>query len=607
MAVLAPETVKHAGPILHINPPSGSLERSEVTSMSANDLILLNQLLDQRLSEIGQGLTEDQYFEIFSAEQILKDDDLSYDELESGVIDGGGDGGIDAFFFFVNGAPYDEEVDNASLKRNVPLRLVLVQSKTTAGFSETAMDKLISSARDLFDLNRDIKTLEGVYSNALLQGITIFRKTFLALTSKFPQLTFEYAYATKGTEVHPNVRRKVSTLEETIKRFFSPVNFSFNFLTASDLVASARRSPSLASSLRLAENPISTGLEGFVCLVKLSDYYTFITDKAGHLQSHLFEGNVRDYQGKAEVNREIRTTLDSPETEDFWWLNNGVTIICSTANVSGGKILTIEDAEIVNGLQTSREIYNALHGKDLTKEPRNLLVRVIKPQSQESRDRIIKATNSQTPIPAASLRATDKIHRDIEDFLYARGYYYDRRKNYYKNIGKPIKKILSIPFVAQCVMACAMNEPANARARPSSLIKSEEAYKRIFSIDFPLDIYLKCPVIVKSIDEIISNCENADYRRHQNNLRFYVATLWAMQQCKVPRPNLQQIADINLAALDPTSVLPIVADVWSAYSTLGATDQIAKGTELTKRLLETYRAKIIQELKDGKTARKETV
>ncbi len=47
--------------------------------MSTNDLILLNQLLDQRLSEIGSGLPKFEYFELFSAEQVVKDDDLSCD------------------------------------------------------------------------------------------------------------------------------------------------------------------------------------------------------------------------------------------------------------------------------------------------------------------------------------------------------------------------------------------------------------------------------------------------------------------------------------------------------------------------------------------------
>jgi hypothetical protein len=227
--------------------------------MSTNDLVLLNQLLDQRLSEIGQGLAEDEYFEIFSAEQALKDDDLSYEELASGIIDGGGDGGIDSLYLFVNGVPFDEDIDISSLKKNVSLRLVLIQSKTSAGFSETAIEKMISSARDLFDLNKDLKTLTQVYKQGLLDRILRFRSTFLALASKFPSVSFEYAHATKGAEVHPNVGRKVPELEQVIKGFFNPVAFSFVFLTAADLLASARRSPSSATSLRLTENPISLG------------------------------------------------------------------------------------------------------------------------------------------------------------------------------------------------------------------------------------------------------------------------------------------------------------------------------------------------------------
>jgi hypothetical protein len=566
--------------------------------MSTNDLILLNQLLDQRLSEIGQGLAEGEYFDIFSAEQVLKDDDLSYEELASGIIDGGGDGGIDSLYFFVNGVAFDEDIDIASLKKNVSIRLVLIQSKISAGFSETAIEKMISSARDLFDLNKNLKGLAEVYKQDLLDRISRFRGTFLALASKFPSVSFEYAYATKGTEVHPNVRRKVPELEQVIKGFFNPVSFSFTFLTAADLLASARRSPSSTTSLRLAENPISTGQEAFVCLVTLRDYLTFITDDDGHLRSRLFEGNVRDYQGKTEVNVEIRKTLETVASEDFWWLNNGVSVICSNASLSG-KTLTIEDAEIVNGLQSSREIYNSFHGKDLSKEPRNLLVRLLKPQTQESRDRIIKATNSQTPIPAASLRATDKIHRDIEEYLYSKGYFYDRRKNYYKNVGKPIKKIFGIPFVAQSVMACALTDPANARARPSSLIKSEDAYKRIFNSDYPLDVYLKCPIVVQTVQDILKNSGKEDYRKHVNNILFYVAALWVLRQSGVPRPSVQQIVSIDTSKLAADSILPVASDVWDEYMRLGGTDQVAKGIELSKGLLDKYRQQAIEAIKGG--------
>lgn len=571
--------------------------------MSTNDLILLNQLLDQRLSEIGSGLPESEYFELFSAEQVLKDDDLSYDELESGIVDGGGDGGIDSVFFFVNDTLFNDDMDISSLKKNVSLRLVLVQSKATTGFSEDGLNKLQSSARDLFDLNKDLAQLSSVYNADLINRIKAFRETYLALASRFPTVSFQYAYATKATDLHPNVERKVTELKATIESLFKPVTFDFQFLNASRLLALARRSPSQTSSLRLAENPISTGEAGFVCLVALREYLTFITDEDGHVRSHLFEGNVRDYQGKTEVNKEIRATLDSSSVEDFWWLNNGVSIICSDASLSG-KTLTIEDVEIVNGLQTSREIFHALHGKDLTKEPRNLLVRVLRPSDQASRDRIIKATNSQTPIPASSLRATDKIHRDIEEYLYSRGYYYDRRKNYYKNIGKPIRRILTISYVAQAVMACALSDPANARARPSSLLKTEDAYKRIFSSDYPLDLFLKCPVIVRRAEEVLRESGNDEYRAHLNNIRFYVAMLWTLRQIAVPHPSIQAVANIDIATISAETIGAVTGDVMREYKALGATDQVAKGSDLAKRLIERHRVETVAALSARSTAEK---
>ena len=42
------------------------------------------------------------FFEIFSAWEILKDFDLSYEEIDSGNIGLGGDGGIDSIYVFHN-------------------------------------------------------------------------------------------------------------------------------------------------------------------------------------------------------------------------------------------------------------------------------------------------------------------------------------------------------------------------------------------------------------------------------------------------------------------------------------------------------------------------
>ena len=551
--------------------------------MSTNDLVLVRQLVSQSKDEVAPDLSPSEYFEIFAAEQALKDRDLSYDEIEDGIVDGGGDGGIDAVYLFVNNTLCRETVDPEEYKRNVPMELVFVQAKMSDGFSETSMEKFVASARDLLDLNPDTDTLASVYNSDLLEKIGTFRRCYVQLTSKFPKLSIRYYYAALATEVHPNVERKSQYLKDTVEAAFFPVDFSFEFLTAGKLLRLARRTPTSAHQLKLAEAPISTGQNAYVCLVNLGDYFSFIMED-GTLNERIFEGNVRDYQGNTEVNQKIRETLASTPCEDFWWLNNGISVLCTHATVSG-KTLTIENAEVVNGLQTSREIFDVLSTRPEPSDSRSVLVRVIVTDEEESRDRVIRATNSQTAIPSASLRATDKIHRDIEDFLSARGLFYDRRKNYYKNQGKPVRKIISIGFIAQSVLACALGDPANARARPSSLIKRDEDYIRIFNETYPLGVYYTSATLNIRVEDVLRSDECAISRSHWNNIRFYAAMLAAMRLIGSRTPSARKMAEVDVNMATREVLLASILDVWAEYQALGGTDQVAKGTELKTKLL----------------------
>ena len=102
--------------------------------MSNNDLILARQLLEQRRRELAPELSESEYFQLFVSEQALKDHDLSYDEIGQGVVDGGGDGGIDGVFLFANGTLVAEPIEVADFKRGVTIKLVFIQAKTASGF-----------------------------------------------------------------------------------------------------------------------------------------------------------------------------------------------------------------------------------------------------------------------------------------------------------------------------------------------------------------------------------------------------------------------------------------------------------------------------------------
>jgi hypothetical protein len=160
------------------------------------------------------------------------------------------------------------------------------------------------------------------------------------------------------------------------------------------------------------------------------------------------------------------------------------------------------------------------------------------------------------------LRATDKIHRDIEDYLAARGIYYDRRKNYYKNQGKPVKKIVSIPILAQAVLACGLRDPGNARVRPPSLLKKDETYNRIFNEDYPLGLYFKCAALARKVEAVLRSDACSVDRSHWNNLRFYAAMTLALKLTEVPVPSVRNVADIDLNAVTEDMVLECISMAW---------------------------------------------
>jgi AIPR protein len=555
--------------------------------MSSNQQIILDTLLEQKRIELEPTSNSDDFFEFFVTEQLLKDAELSYDEIEQGVVDNGGDGGIDTIYTFVNSDLVQKDTDLIEGKRNSIIEINIIQAKNTMGFGETAVEKFISSALDLFDFTKSIDSLKTVYNADLLQNIDIFRKQYLHLASKFPILKFQYYYVTKGTEIHQNVERKVENLKTTLTRLFDKAEVNFEFITAQKLIELSRREQLQSKDILLTDNPISTQDGGYIAIVPLKNYYNFIVTESGELIKYFFDANIRDYQGKVEVNVAIRETLKTTNPgEDFWWLNNGITITATNATFASKK-LHIEDPQIVNGLQTSFEIYNYFRKNKIDVDTRNVLVRVIKADNEKSRLKVIKATNSQTNIPPASLRATDPIHRDIEDFLLSNGYYYDRRKNYHKNQGKPIKKIISIPFLAQIIMSILHQKPDYARARPSTLIKNNSDYEDIFSTELPISIYLKAVQLHLAVEAALKAFTSpALSRTHIGDIKFHVSMYLCCRLLKKQKASKSDLEKLDMALLTPQLLNEAIETVYLIYDTMGGNNAIAKGKEFVKEVLE---------------------
>jgi hypothetical protein len=520
--------------------------------MTSNDIAILNSILDAKKREYSPEISDSDFFELFIIEQTLKKYDLTNEEIEEGNVGDRGDGQIDGFFSFLNGELLQEDRDVSRIKRDPKFEIFIIQGKTTPSFQERIVERVTATVKNTFDLSTNAGDLR-LYNSQLVEKIELFKKYYKELTVKHPTISITFIYATKGDtdNIHPNVLANADILKTTIKNTFRDGTVEIKFFGSKELIELFNQRKEYTLQIQYHESYISTAANNYIILSNLVDFYKFVTDDAEQLQKHIFDANVRDYQGDVEVNQDIYQTLESIEGDfDFWWLNNGITILATNATIHG-KIITLDNVQIVNGLQTTMEIWKYLNNKhnltDSKDKQRSLLIRIIVTEDAEIRDRIIKATNFQTRIPPPSLRATDPIQRRIETYFLTKDWYYDRRKNYYKNIGKPASRIIDIPLLSQILMAIVLKEPFQARSRPTAIIKSEEDYSKLFNDEISPEIYLLCSKIIKIIESSIRTKFFQHPLSHKASFKFHVAMVLMM---RLTRTKTYSIQDLSLNLQD---------------------------------------------------------
>lgn len=565
--------------------------------MSQNDVILLNTILRQQKTDDS---SQSDLFELFTFEQLLKNFDLSSDEIKSGKTGGGDDGGIDGFFIFLNdNLILEKEINKEEIKKNPTIDLFIIQTTEAKSFSEDVFNKISDTISSIFDLTKDLNQLKNFYNVSVIEKVGIFRDIYTGLASKYPKINIYFFYATKGStaNIHLKVKNKAKKLEEKTKTLLSGSNVNVRFFGARELLESFRAEKTYTLQLGFTES-LSKGQNDYAVLCDLVNFYRFVIDNSKNLRRYIFESNVRDYQGEVEVNKDIKKTLESPRKADFWWLNNGIALIAKKASVAG-KTITLDDVQIVNGLQTTRCIYDYLRTKkDLSAEENknSILVKIVITEDPAVRDSIIKATNFQTRIPDASLRATDSMQRDLEDFFKKDGWYYDRRKNYYKNIGKPTDKIISIPYLAQSITAILLKEPHIARGRPASIIKKDDDCKRVFNPSADLNAYLNVAKMMKKIDNFLRSKDRKFTVPEKTNFRFHVAMIIAMHVSKKKDYQIKDLINLNIKKINnkiTSAVIKFILDSANSFLTTqgGTSDSIAKSKSFLDDILPKIKLK----------------
>lgn len=558
-----------------------------------NDQLLIREYIKQQFSA-QQFADESTYFEFLAASQALRECDLSDEEIEIGLTGNGGDGGCDGVYLFFNDVLVGEEfIENLTeIPRGATLQMYIVQAKNELGFREDAIMKWKTISDNLLQFDNQIDNFSGRYTEKILGFFQNFKDLRIKLLTSKVRLIFKFVYVAVASELHPNVQAQADELCDKIHQLFpgTMTAVSVEFINASKLMQFINTQATQQFNVPLADNPISIGgNKDYVALVNLGDYYRFIADEQNILRKYIFESNVRDYQGHNSVNKEIENTLVSSTPEDFWWLNNGVTIVAEDVSQATSKQLLIVNPEIVNGLQTSNEIFLHFSANPdlLEQEKRNILLRIIVPKDENSRDRIILATNNQTTIPAVALRSTDPIHRQIEMYFKSRGLYYDRRKNYYKNQGKKANEIVSIAFLGQCLMSLFLGKPNYARARPSTLLSNDTYYKQLYVDNTDLEIFYRSAKLGKKVERYIKSSGDYD-QATKSDILFYVVYAVVALELKAIVISGIEFKAMDMEKIDDDKIGMAARMIFELYQELGGNNKVAKGSDL----LEQVQAKI---------------
>lgn len=494
--------------------------------MGKNDTILIDGIIDERVELKLPSDKRDEVFEYFAFEQILKDYDLSKEEIEFGIVDGKNDGGIDGFYIFVNGHLISDIEKHNWPKTGCLLEVSIITCKHHDTFKQAPLDNIVASISELFDFSLEDLNLKGDYSEAILSQKNILKNTYRKVSPRLTHFKINYYYASRGNSIDlgDSIIARGNQIIKITSDFFGNSIANFQYVGAQELIELSRKKPNFSLELPFIDD-LSSG-ETYIILVKLIDFYNFISDN-GKLRRYLFDSNVRDFMGLNRVNEDIKKTLYNDNSPDFWWLNNGVTILATGASVVG-KSIQIQDIQIVNGLQTSESIYRYFNDNGLDINNRSVLVKVIVSNSPKDRDEIIRATNNQTTVELSALHATDKIQRDIEEVLKLSDYYYERRTNFYRNLDIPTERIVTPLYMASGYVNLILKQPEQASVLRSKFMRVESSYNKVFSTKVDLEIWPKIAEILLTTDIFIESKrpkDNGNGEHFLKNRRQYISFL----------------------------------------------------------------------------------
>lgn len=422
------------------------------------------QIIDQRVRGIVQQQPE--WFEHLGADDTKRSYaflllsvatylDLDMSEAINHITDGSQDQGVDAL--------YIQNVEEATFT------VVLVQAKyhqkhldRTYTFPDNEVDKLVQVIKAIFDPSRSLS-----YNERLEAKVQEVRS--LMMDGLIPN-------------VHCVLTNNGEPWQPIGQEYIDQANFpeeqvNFEHFNHVDIIERQQAAQAVNDTIPLSGRAI---VEDFnykrviVGKVKIK----VLSDLLARHGDVLLERNIRKYLGGNRVNERIKETLlDETQKANFYFYNNGITILCDrfqyNALAREDWQVQVDNLQIINGGQTSKTIHEVLQAHptaDFSQVYALLRLYEVPNTSEEAEGLttdITIATNSQTPVDLKDLKANDHVQRGLITLVDALGYEYKPKKGGLTTASG--SNVIPSSVAAEAVLATWRRYPHVAKYKKSEL------------------------------------------------------------------------------------------------------------------------------------------
>lgn len=439
-------------------------------------LSIIQDKLDRVCEEYK--LSPDLAFLKFSSSLIL-DMDIN-DIVEEFIVDGGQDKQIDLI-----------AIDDDSTTQTATMNVF--QIKNTESFSSNILVQIGNGLSWLME--QPFSTYSTIENRRFVSKIKQFRD----LRSSYgpANITVNVYFITKGNT--ESLSSEFMSEYEKITAVYKSSGlkkFNFEVVGSIELVDYLNRTESNSRLVKekirinydlnkhsILESPVTDKLKGVIVTVPANEIARVVLDDSNGV---IFDKNIRKYLGKnGKINANILSTCsDAEKSKYFWFLNNGITIVCDSYDINKDAdmpTVSVHNLQIVNGCQTSETLKHAFEAGAL-QEKTSVLVKIFATKDPHLMDGITISTNNQNSINNRDLKANDQVQIDLQAAFFEKfQLHYERKRNEFKvNPDIDRSKIIKNEKVAQAFLSFGRKKPSLARDKVSKIFSEEKIYKEIF-------------------------------------------------------------------------------------------------------------------------------